>query len=232
MLATDRKERTVCEERRTQRTIEFAMRQGFKATCGMLAFSGGAAFYANKYNKFFQHSFSVSAKVAMVVVPTFGTAMLASELALLAAQKDPEFYGLLEHTEEYEAPLPGKNPVSNLGFHHRAANWGYENPFRILGVACVPIVSSVFYGQTGNNKTHLKISQKIMHTRIFSQATVITTLLSLMFFRDYMDTNGIFVEAGDHVERHHLVENDKAEMKIIAQEIIKDAERRNNYRVL
>mmetsp|Transcript_25802 Transcript_25802/g.30520 ORF Transcript_25802/g.30520 Transcript_25802/m.30520 type:complete len:230 (-) Transcript_25802:50-739(-) len=224
------KEKTISEEVKTQRCIDYAIREGLKATCAMFVVSGSAAFTANKYSTLFKNRLSVSGKLAMVIVPTFGTALLSSELALIAAQRNPEDYGITD-TDENIQQLP-KNVVSTLGFHHRTANWAYENPFQLLGVSCLPIVASIFYGQTGEMKTHLKISQKIMHTRIFSQATVITTLLSLMFFRDYMDTNGIFVEAGDHVERHHLVENDKAEMKIIAQEIIKDAERRNNYRVL
>jgi hypothetical protein len=230
MLPTHPLEKTVSEERKTQRCIEHAMREGFKASCAMFVLSAAGTYTANKHSKLFRSSLGVSGKAAMIVIPTFGTAMLASELALLAAQRNPERYGILVHVEEHEeAPLPNKNFVSTLGIHHRAANWSYENPFRILGICCVPIVGSMFYGQTGEMKTHLKFSQKVMHTRIFSQATVLTTLLGLMFFRDYMDTNGMFVEGDDHaITRQSVRQSDEEfDMAAYARSLIKEAERKS-----
>lgn len=80
-----------------------------------------------------------------------------------------------------------KNKVSKLSMSHQIANWAYDNPFKLLGVTCLPVVGTMFYSQTGDAKTHLKLSQKVMHTRLFSQFTILSMLLGLMAFRDYMD---------------------------------------------
>ncbi|CAN0084874.1 unnamed protein product [Heterosigma akashiwo] len=48
-----------------------------------------------------------------------------------------------------------------------------------------------------NKGSHLALSQKIMHTRVYGQGVVITVLLGTMIFRDMMDRRGgAFVAEG------------------------------------
>jgi hypothetical protein len=42
--------------------------------------------------------------------------------------------------------------------------------------------------------SHLKFSQRVMHTRVFAQAGIITIAMSTMAFREYMDRRGRFPE--------------------------------------
>eukprot|EP01083_Nonionella_stella_P113885 336165_1 len=212
------------EDHKEQQSIRLAMIEGIKYGFAAFCVSAPTVYAINQYSPLFRKSLGPSGKVACIVIPTFGTAMLLSELTLLGSLKDPLAYGIELH-DENQRPIIStqpKNYVSTLSLHHRAANWAYENPFRILGLSLIPVVGSVFYGQTGDMKTHLKLSQKVMHTRIFSQATIITTLLGLMVFRDYMDTHGKFKEENEEEIKLSAIQ-EKKNMEIYAQELIKEA---------
>lgn len=194
-----------------------------------MGLTGASVLAARKFSPNFRSYFNVSAKLALVVTPTLGVAMVVSEVVLLRSQQDPVAYGIQVYDENNQpivSDVP-KNFVSKLGFHHRAANWAYDNPFRILAGAFTPIVGSVFYGQTGDKKTHLKFSQKVMHTRIFAQASVISTLIALMVFRDYMDTNGKFKEEGEYDIKKTKAE-EEMNNKLFAAELIAEAKRISN----
>jgi len=83
--------------------------------------------------------------------------------------------GIVEH------PLP---------FPYRLANFVADNPFKVLVGVGFPLVGYVFSKEA--SKTHLQFQQMILHTRVIGQFTVITCLLTLMGFKDYMDNNGRF----------------------------------------
>jgi hypothetical protein len=219
------------QQHKEQQCIDLAMRAGIKYSIGSFLVSSVSVYAANTYSAGFRKYFNVSSKMALVVTPTLGAAFLASEYVLLRSQRDPEAYGieLWDENNQVIVPAVRKNYVSQLGLHHRAANWAYDNPFRILGFALVPIVGSVFFGQTGSEKTHLKFSQKVMHTRIFSQATVISTLLALMVFRDYMDTNGKFREEGEEDTKLSAAQ-EEMNNKLFAQELIAEAAKIHNMK--
>ena len=140
-----------------------ALKAGIEAGMGLLVASGAAVLGANKYSSGFRKYLGVSGKVALVVTPTFGAYMLISELTLFDAKRNPANYGIapdgseLSQQQIMSAPPP-VNVVSTLGFHHRAANWAYEYPFRVLAVAGVPLVGSIFWGQTAHDQ--IKLSQK------------------------------------------------------------------------
>mmetsp|Transcript_10730 Transcript_10730/g.17778 ORF Transcript_10730/g.17778 Transcript_10730/m.17778 type:complete len:306 (+) Transcript_10730:167-1084(+) len=87
---------------------------------------------------------------------------------------------------------------STLGPHHRVANFWQENPVKVLALMAVPAVGYIYYGRTG--KDHLQLQMKIMHTRVMGQFAVITMLLSLMGFKEYMDRQGKFITE-DEAER-------------------------------
>jgi hypothetical protein len=96
--------------------------------------------------------------------------------------------------------------VPQLAWYHRAANYAAENPIKVLAAGAIPSVAAIFYGRTG--KEHLDFSVKIMHTRVFGQFATVGLLLTVMGFKDFMDTNGQFIteeDAEDRVEEMHRV---------------------------
>jgi hypothetical protein len=92
-------------------------------------------------------------------------------------------------------------PGTQLQFHHIAANYVQENPFKVLTALAVPGVAWIFYGRAGQE--HLTFSMKVMHTRVFGQFATISTLLGVMGFKNFMDQRGKFItedEAETRVE--------------------------------
>ncbi len=90
-------------------------------------------------------------------------------------------------------------PGDSIGFHHKIANFWQENPFKILVGLGAPTVLYIFSGRKENRQ----LQQKLMHTRIFGQFTVISMLLTLMGFKTYMDSMGKYIsqkEADARVE--------------------------------
>lgn len=76
--------------------------------------------------------------------------------------------------------------------HHRILNFVYDNPFSLIISLGVPFAGAVLYQQMQLN--HLTISQRVMHSRVFAQAGILTIALSTMAFREYMNKNGRFPE--------------------------------------
>eukprot|EP00566_Odontella_aurita_P020775 CAMPEP_0113533268 /NCGR_PEP_ID=MMETSP0015_2-20120614/4507_1 /TAXON_ID=2838 /ORGANISM="Odontella" /LENGTH=370 /DNA_ID=CAMNT_0000432295 /DNA_START=215 /DNA_END=1327 /DNA_ORIENTATION=- /assembly_acc=CAM_ASM_000160 len=106
-------------------------------------------------------------------------------------------------------------PGDSLGPHHRMSNFLMENPFKVLTGVGVPTVLYIFKGR--NEKAHLQLQSKLMHTRIFGQFAVIGMLLSLMGFKSYMDSNGKYIteyEAQRKVdEMHEMKDRLKAQLE-------------------
>jgi len=91
-----------------------------------------------------------------------------------------------------------------LGLHHQVMNYGQENPVKILALVGIPSIAWIFWGKSG--QSNLQFQQKIMHTRVLGQATVLTIMLSLMGFKEYMDRSGKFItedEAERRVQEMH-----------------------------
>jgi hypothetical protein len=100
-------------------------------------------------------------------------------------------------------------PGDRLGPHHVALNYWQENPFKILAGIGIPAVGYIFYGRSGQQ--HLQFQQKVMHTRVYGQFSVILGLLALMAGKEYMDRNGKFItesEANVRVAEMHRVRED------------------------
>lgn len=71
----------------------------------------------------------------------------------------------------------------------------YDHPFVLIFITGLPIVATILSSQMKH--THLTLSQKIMHSRVYAQGGILTVALSTMAFRDYMDKNGRFPEPTD-----------------------------------
>lgn len=173
---------------------QLATRMAFKA--GMEAFFVvGSAFtaasvYANFKIPAYKAYLGTSGKVLTPLVPaTMAYALVSDQLnARMAA---PERFAATYEEE--------KNRSRALPFYQRTANWFYENPTTGLAATGVPIVGGVFYYQSLDK--FMTASQKVMHTRVIGQASVLALLVSTMFFRDQMDRRGgAFVSIADDVD--------------------------------
>lgn len=106
-----------------------------------------------------------------------------------------------------------------LKLHHHAANWVFDHPFHILVGASLPVVGSIYYGQS--DLKHLKLSQKVMHTRVMGQLSVLSILLGVMFFREHMKLHGRYLEEGEAEEQAVFRREFAQDM---AQELIRQAD--------
>ena len=68
----------------------------------------------------------------------------------------------------------------------------YDNPFSFILCTGVPFAATIFKQQM--QYSHLKFSQRVMHTRVFAQAGIITIAMTTMAFREFMDRRGRFPE--------------------------------------
>jgi len=86
-------------------------------------------------------------------------------------------------------------PGDSLGPQHKIANFWQENPFKILAGLGIPTVLYIFKGRDGQK--HLQTQMKVMHTRVFGQFAVLSMLLTLMGFKEYMDRHGKYITEED-----------------------------------
>lgn len=101
-------------------------------------------------------------------------------------------------------------PGDSLGIHHSIANFWQENPFKILAAIGVPTVLYIFKGRQGQE--HLQLQMKVMHTRVFGQFAVISMLLTLMGFKEYMDRSGKFITESDVQARIAQMQESRREL--------------------
>lgn len=63
----------------------------------------------------------------------------------------------------------------------------------------VPAVGGILYSM--RNEGNLKLSQKLMHTRVYGQFTVLSMLIATMTFQEVMRRNGgMFVNSASEEE--------------------------------
>lgn len=113
-------------------------------------------------------------------------------------------------------------PGDSLGMHHRAANFFQENPFKMLAALGVPTVLYIFKGREGQK--HLQTQMKVMHTRVFGQVAVLSMLLTLMGFKEYMDSSGKFVTEQDVQARVAQMQQSRTELLMRLQRDRMEAE--------
>lgn len=222
---------------------------GLESSLATLAVSGGSVFLANRFSPHFRSSLGISGKVALALSPALGVFFLKSELILADAKRNPAAYDLPDadgNRKRHAQPetLIGRNIVSanKLGLHHRAANYAYDHPYYLLAATGLPIVGGFFYSQAGRKEfsilyvinlqhsllfrptlhtdDHLKLSQKIMHTRVWGQGSILVMLTAIMCFRDYMERNGRFQI---DEERDTELEYRKRGVEWEARELIREA---------
>mmetsp|Transcript_14830 Transcript_14830/g.22222 ORF Transcript_14830/g.22222 Transcript_14830/m.22222 type:complete len:295 (-) Transcript_14830:51-935(-) len=100
-------------------------------------------------------------------------------------------------------------PGDSLGAQHKIANFWQANPFKILAGVGIPTVLYIFRGR--NDKKTLQLQSKLMHTRVYGQFAVLSMLLGLMGFKNYMDSHGKYItqyEADMRVEEMKVMRSD------------------------
>mmetsp|Transcript_26177 Transcript_26177/g.26417 ORF Transcript_26177/g.26417 Transcript_26177/m.26417 type:complete len:185 (+) Transcript_26177:121-675(+) len=176
-------------ERRKEKVMSLALGEGLK--WGLISTSAGlgGTLYGMKYSPLFVKSFSTSARTSIPVMAGVFSFSLAYELTMNSAHRYPERWGLEEGslTKKAADRIP-----TNMPFHHTAANTLYDYSFEFVGVAGLGLASKILYDQM--KITQLTISQRIMHSRVFAQAGVLSILLPTMAFREFMDKRGRYFE--------------------------------------
>lgn len=159
--------------------------EGAKTAAFSLVGFGSMAYAANVYTKFFRKRLGVSGKMAMVVMPTLGLTALAMEQYVLAARFDKQAF--LDRYLGFESPLKDEDEKSpNLSLAKRAANVVYRHPWSIVGVAGSAAVGAVF----ATRPKDLNFQQKVLHSRVLGQFSVLAIVCAVMGYRDYMSRKG------------------------------------------
>jgi hypothetical protein len=173
------------DDKRKERILSLAMGEAIKYSVGGIVLTGlGTIFSAYRY-KNFQKLTSISIKIAIPTMTGLGLFSVVYELKMNDMLRRPEKYGLTD-----DVIIKGK--VTTMPVHHQLLNYVYDHPFQLVAGLGAPLATSILYSQRHN--THLTLSQKIMHSRVFAQAGVLTILLFTMGFREYMDRRGRFPE--------------------------------------
>ena len=67
-------------------------------------------------------------------------------------------------------------------------NYFYVHPFQLIAGTGIPLAVAILNQQL--KQPNLKLSQRIMHSRVIAQGGILCILLTTMGFREYMDRRG------------------------------------------
>jgi len=243
--------------RSDEATQEAAYEGLFNGVLTLLPSMAAVGYALKKYPGFASRT-NWQSRTAITIMPAMFVAALSSELKL--AHKMKEIAQETQHVQEtakwaneqweeqkhatelnesqhlnllYQQSLRNSNVciVPHLQWYHKSANFVAANPIKVLAAAAIPTYVWIFRGN--NEKQHLQFATKIMHTRVLGQAAAIGFLLTVMGFKDYMDSNGRFIsqaEADGRVREMELVRNDlllrleeEQQRKADARRLIKEA---------
>lgn len=156
--------------------------------------AAAASYYASKHSEFYRKKIPISAKIAApLMLGLFFFGMMGERTAFRLAN-DRQSWGFSKAGQT--APVENGRFVAPI--HHKVMNWLYDNPFKFILLTGAPLVGTILNQQL--QVKHLKLQQRIMHSRIYGQAGVLVILLVTMGFRNYMDRHGRFPDESDAVE--------------------------------
>eukprot|EP00612_Vaucheria_litorea_P006197 CAMPEP_0171477730 /NCGR_PEP_ID=MMETSP0946-20130122/4362_1 /TAXON_ID=109269 /ORGANISM="Vaucheria litorea, Strain CCMP2940" /LENGTH=198 /DNA_ID=CAMNT_0012008243 /DNA_START=63 /DNA_END=659 /DNA_ORIENTATION=- len=180
-------------EGKKEKVLKMSQAEGFRKGAYAGIFSTIGVMAANHYSTFFKTKLSVSAKTAIALSPALGVYSFTAEMLMYNAGKDPFSYGIYPDGHEKDQPVVQK--VDRLKWYHSAANFAYNKPLILIGSIGIPTISAVYWNQNRAGHEHLNLSHRILNTRVLGQFSFLAIILSVMFFRDYMDhKGGLFVE--------------------------------------
>jgi len=169
-------------EERKKHVSEIATRTGLSALSKTAAISVPTVLLLNKFHQPFKR-LSASAKTALAISPPVLVFAFVSDHAT-ARLANPD--GFSEYHDE-----ESMKSMVNLPVYKQAANYFYFNPFKTIFFTSVPVIAGIFLTRDAVN---LKLSQRLMHTRVMGQASVLAILASTMMFHDWMARRGPFTE--------------------------------------
>lgn len=174
-----------------------AKEKGFQAGAATGVFSAAGVAALTKFSPGFRKATSVSAKTALAISPIFLAYLIRTELVMHGANIDPQAYGIVD--SDGDKTKGGVLNRGELSVTKKAANWCYQNPFKMMVGMAAPAVGGILYSM--RNETNLKLSQKLMHTRVYGQMTVVSMMVGMMTFQEIMRRNGgLFVIAEPEAE--------------------------------
>lgn len=167
---------------------------------------------ANGMARWFNKRLNTSAKTALTTMPILFAFVIVSE----------QVTSRLANPDAFAREL-ADGRLSTLPLYQRTANFVYDHPFRVLITLGLPTVTWVYIAKGGDSS--LSISQRIMHTRVIGQFSVLAILAATMGFYDYMGRRGRFLELWEKEENQRFDEAVKAE----AAEILAHPPHHNLY---
>jgi hypothetical protein len=170
------------EELRKERVLSMAMGEGLSWGIGAAAIGTAGIALLSYTNPRFQ-KLRISTKASIPTMMGLGAFSLNYELAVFRLKRNPDKEGL--STSDIK-----KGTVSVLPMHHRFANMMYDHPFGLIVGMGIPIAGFILNSQL--KLKHITFSQRIMHSRVFAQGSILVMALSIMSFREWMDRRGRF----------------------------------------
>jgi hypothetical protein len=98
---------------------------------------------------------------------------------------NPKFYGPGEG-----GLLPRRQTHAGLPLQERVLKFIVDHPLQLVLGSVLPIVGSTYYVQSLDPL--LSLSQRMMHTRVISQFSIISVLVGTMVAHDYLTNHGVF----------------------------------------
>ena len=183
----EREALTWTAEERKEKVHRVAMNAGLAAAFKTSLFSVPAVLLLSRYSPVFK-KLNVSAKTALAISPPiFLFAFFSDHVAARLANP----YGFEKYVNE-------QREHSELPTYQRVANYIYFNPFKSLVFMSMPVVTGIFLTRDAQN---LKFSQRLMHTRVMGQFSVLAILAGTMMFHDWMEHRGPYTVEENKIQR-------------------------------
>eukprot|EP01031_Cornospumella_fuschlensis_P029402 gene29402-35491_t len=182
------------DDAKRDKILAIASNTGMKYGLVSAAVVGGATLLAMAKSKRFNDLTTASIRTSFPVMAGLGMWGFAYEGTAIDAQRHPEKYGIYDLTPLLPHEVPHRLPL-----YQRFMNYVYDHPFQLITSLSIPFAGGILYSQMGQQ--HLTISQRIMHSRVFAQAGVLSILLTTMGFLEYMDRRGKFADPEEEIRK-------------------------------
>ncbi|KAL1521970.1 hypothetical protein AB1Y20_021616 [Prymnesium parvum] len=145
-----------------------AGQQGAMAAAASGALSGALVYALTAFSPRFRAlTPSASIKTALVVSPMFAAFFYKSHLVIGKATRDPRAF-------LSAAPAAPQRVVQqHLAPWQAAANIVYEHPFKTIFGVAGPLYGAIFFKESTHPSTaNMILSQRLIHTRVYGQASL------------------------------------------------------------
>eukprot|EP00516_Mucochytrium_quahogii_P009047 CAMPEP_0203767104 /NCGR_PEP_ID=MMETSP0099_2-20121227/803_1 /ASSEMBLY_ACC=CAM_ASM_000209 /TAXON_ID=96639 /ORGANISM=" , Strain NY0313808BC1" /LENGTH=210 /DNA_ID=CAMNT_0050663559 /DNA_START=227 /DNA_END=859 /DNA_ORIENTATION=- len=157
-------------EVRLENAVQESVIVGMKAFVATGIVSSGTTYWALQRFPKFASSLGTSGRVAVAFMPALFAFTFASE-TMASKRAHPDAYLPQEDTSTNSKHAP----VASTGFF-----FSNISPLKGLMMVGIPLVGGVFY-LNGRN-SHLTFSQRVMHTRVMGQASILALLGSYAIY--------------------------------------------------